>query len=85
VDAVGLEEFAEWLHSNEKSPGAKQPRLQKLFEVFRTCRDFSRDRPSCLAGYFAWPQVALTHHVCHRCLYARGTPPVKHPSDQMPT
>jgi hypothetical protein len=37
-----------------------------------------RTNPSCLAGYFTWPQVALTHHVCHRCLYAPRAAPVKH-------
>jgi hypothetical protein len=33
--------------------------------------------PSCLAGYFTWPQVALTHHAFHRCLYASRVTPVK--------
>ena len=27
---------------------------------------YGKDSPSCLADYFTWPQVALTHHVCHR-------------------
>jgi hypothetical protein len=33
--------------------------------------------PSCLAGYFTWPQVALTHHVFHRWLYAAKITAVK--------
>jgi len=33
--------------------------------------------PSCLAVYFTWPQVALTHHVCHWRLYAVKHNPVK--------
>src|SRR5689334_17156774 len=43
---------------------------------FKSCLKFSSltkfllASSCCLAGYFTWPQVALTHHVCHRCLYA---------------
>jgi len=36
-------------------------------EVFGS---FSRTDPSYLAVCFTWPQVALTHHVFHSCLYA---------------
>src|SRR3982751_659619 len=39
-------------------------------EVFWPCRLLLAGSPSCLADYFSWPQVALTHHVCHCCLYA---------------
>jgi len=42
-----------------KKPRAKQRGTSNRFEVFRV----SLRRPSCLAVYFAWPQVALTHHV----------------------
>jgi len=45
-----------------KKPRANNAGLQNQFEVFRD----STRRPSCLAGYFTWPQVALTHHVFHR-------------------
>jgi hypothetical protein len=45
-------------------------------KFFRVCQ-FRSDGPSCLAGYFTWPQVALTHHVCHRCLYAPRAAAVK--------
>ena len=34
--------------------------------------------PSYLADCFTWPQVALTHHVCQLCLYARENQAVKH-------
>ena len=27
---------------------------------------YGKDSPSCLADYFTWPQVALTHHVCRQ-------------------
>jgi hypothetical protein len=56
-----------------KKPRAKQRGTSNRFEVFRV----SRKCPSCLAGYFTWPQVALTHHACHRCLYAPRTTTVK--------
>jgi len=46
---------------------AKQRGTSKAFEVFGLV--FS-GFPSCLAGYFTWPQVALTHHAFQRCLYA---------------
>ena len=68
---------------NEKAR-AQQRGTSKSFEVFRV----STRRPSCLAGYFTWPQVALTHHVFHRAYtlqelrvssllgtYCRGSPP----------
>ena len=44
---------------NKKNPALNNAGLQirlKLFGSLFSC-------PSCLAGYFAWPQVALTHHV----------------------
>src|SRR5215208_8455764 len=50
-----------------KKPRAKQRGTSKWFEVFRVSLSGC---PSCLAGYFPWPQVALTHHAFHRCLYA---------------
>ncbi len=52
-----------------KKPRAKQRGTSNRFEVFRV----SDACPSCLAGYFSWPQVALTHHACHRRLYAPTT------------
>jgi len=58
--------------ANEKAP-RQTTRDFNRFEVFRVfiaC-------PSCLAGYFTWPQVALTHHAFHRCLYASRTITVK--------
>jgi hypothetical protein len=43
----------------------KKPRAANnagpFFEPFRKQR--LKDSPSCLADYFTWPQVALTHHV----------------------
>src|SRR4029079_6825725 len=44
-----------------KKSRAKQRGTSNSFEVFRV----SIRRPSCLAGYFTWPQVALTHHAFH--------------------
>jgi hypothetical protein len=58
---------------NEKAR-AKQRGTSKSLEVFRDCL---LGRPSCLAGYFTWPQVALTHHAFHRCLYASPVVTVK--------
>jgi hypothetical protein len=46
-----------------KKSRAKQRGTSKAFEVFRVR---SATFPSCLAGYFTWPQVALTHHAFHR-------------------
>jgi len=57
-----------------KSPALNNAGLQNRFEVFLGSL-FSC--PSCLAGYFTWPQVALTHHVFHRCLYASRAAAVK--------
>src|SRR5689334_13165606 len=58
----------------------KKPRAkQRDFKIGLKClghRD-SSGNPCCLAGYFTWPQVALTHHVCHRCLYAPPAARVK--------
>jgi len=31
-----------------------------------------KDSPSCLADYFTWPQVALTHHVRSRSIETPG-------------
>jgi len=56
-----------------KKPRAKQRGTSNRFEVFRVFTAC----PSCLAGYFTWPQVALTHHACHRRLYAPQTTTVK--------
>jgi hypothetical protein len=59
--------------SEMKSPALNNAGLQirlKFFGSPLSC-------PSCLAGYFTWPQVALTHHVFHRCLYAPKTTAVK--------
>src|ERR1043166_2939238 len=74
-NAIGFEKFAEWLHLRTKNSAMKKaPVLNnrdfKSFEVFRATKVYQASNPSCLAGYFTWPQVALTHHVCHRCLYA---------------
>src|ERR1041384_1953534 len=44
----------------KKKSRAKQRGTSNPFEVGS---GLSSDYPSCLAGYFAWPQVALTHHV----------------------
>ena|SRR5437867_12565727 len=45
---------------NEKGPALPTTRglSSNLLETQRL-----KDSPSCLAGYFTWPQVALTHHV----------------------
>src|SRR5918999_2538320 len=40
--------------------------------------------PSCLAGYFTWPQVALTHHAFRRWLYASQTATVKFCCSSLP-
>src|SRR4029079_11498446 len=45
-----------------KKSRAKQRGTSNPFEVFGSLISY----PSCLAGYFTWPQVALTHHVFHR-------------------
>jgi hypothetical protein len=37
---------------NEKSPGAKQPRLQKLFEVFRATKVLSGKQPELFSWLF---------------------------------
>jgi hypothetical protein len=34
--------------------------------------------PELFSGCFPWPQVALTHHVFHSCLYALRNATVKH-------
>src|SRR6185503_7945057 len=67
-DAIAGENFLKCLHLLEamKKSRAKQRGTSNRFEVFRV----SLACPSCLAGYFTWPQVALTHHACHRRLYA---------------
>jgi hypothetical protein len=51
-----------------KSPALNNAGLQNRFEVF----GFLQRRPSCLAGYFTWPQVALTHHAFHRAYTPRS-------------
>jgi hypothetical protein len=44
---------------NVKKPRAKQRgAFLKPFSISLT----GKDSPSCLADYFTWPQVALTHH-----------------------
>jgi len=53
-----------------KKSRAKQRGTSNRLKCFGSC-------PSCLAGYFTWPQVALTHHACHRRLYAPQTTTVK--------
>jgi len=58
---------------NEKSR-AKQRGTSNRFEVFR---GLAFGCPSCLAGYFPWPQVALTHHAFRRWLYASADTTVK--------
>ena len=68
-DAIAGENFFKRLHFFTAKPAMKKPRAKQRgtsnrFEVFRV----SFKLPSCLAGYFTWPQVALTHHVFHRCL-----------------
>src|SRR4026209_2262444 len=42
----------------------RKPRAQQrgAFQSFDSIR-LGKDSPSCLADYFTWPQVALTHHV----------------------
>ena len=59
-----------------KRSRAKQRGTSETTEVFRVrplvC-------PSCLAVCFAWPQVALTHHVFQLCLYRRATPLSRRP------
>src|SRR5688500_7413115 len=93
VDAIGVENISEGVHrmqawyycpgltplfagrlSEIKKPRAKQRDFKISFEVFRAV---SFRRPSCLAVYFTWPQVALTHHAFHRCLYASPAAAVK--------
>jgi hypothetical protein len=71
-----------WLHVFESQPAMKKPRAKQRgtsnkFEVFRV----SDLRPSCLAGYFPWPQVALTHHAFPRCLYAPKPTSVKNTAE----
>ena len=51
--------------ANPKSKIAKvKPRAEQrgAFHQSRSIH-LGKDSPSCLAGYFTWPQVALTHHV----------------------
>ncbi len=60
--------------------------LRKIKVPRQTTRDFNPSEvfrfvlcelPSCLAVCFAWPQVALTHHVFQWSLYPKGKTPVK--------
>src|SRR6185295_20224826 len=70
----------------EPRPKAEDPRPKEKIPR-QTTRDFRvaevysglsfRACPSCLAVCFTWPQVALTHHVFHLCLYAAGIRTVK--------
>src|ERR1041384_8766345 len=53
----------------KKKSRAKQRGTSNPFEVGS---GLSSDYPSCLAGYFAWPQVALTHHVFIAAYTPRG-------------
>src|SRR5215218_3706991 len=55
----------------------KSPAKQRDFKIGLKFFGSLYRCPSCLAGYFAWPQVALTHHVFHRCLYAPRAAAVK--------
>src|SRR6185436_4164471 len=50
-----------------KNPALNNAGLQIHFEVFSVR---FLNSPSCLAVCFAWPQVALTHHVFQTRLYA---------------
>jgi hypothetical protein len=52
---------------NRQSAITKVPRqAARDFKVSEVVRVRFPTFPSCLAGYFTWPQVALTHHVFHR-------------------
>src|SRR5262249_24116999 len=42
----------------QKNPVPKQHRVSRYIKPFRT--------QSCLAAYFTWPQVAITHHVSNK-------------------
>src|SRR5215813_8265740 len=61
--------------SNAKNPALNNAGLQSRLKFFGFVVS---NYPSCLAVCFTWPQVALTHHVCHGCLYAAATGGVKH-------
>jgi hypothetical protein len=58
--------------SSIKNSRAKQRGTSERIEV-----DGLLKAPSCLAVYFTWPQVALTHHVFHVRLYADSLGAVK--------
>jgi hypothetical protein len=76
VHVVGFKEASEVFHSSVKQKSrAKQRGTSEELEVCGVVR--CRTRPSCLAGYFTWPQVALTHHVFRKCLYASRRAAVK--------
>jgi len=60
-----------------KKPRAKQRDFKSRLKFFGPASKSIRGNPSCLAGYFTWPQVALTHHAFHRCLYPSVCGPVK--------
>jgi len=66
--------FNQLIESTAKTKG-QSPAIRKAprqaardFKVFEVVSGSMSPFPSCLAGYFTWPQVALTHHVFHRCL-----------------
>src|SRR6267143_5200526 len=46
------------LHNHNKAPRCNNAGPHQTFLLERL-----KDSPSCLADYFTWPQVALTHHV----------------------
>src|ERR1051325_3481219 len=50
-------------HKLSPAPNNAGPRKAGILFAGSSC-EASRDGPSCLAVYFTWPQVALTHHVC---------------------
>ena len=56
-----------------KKPALNNAGLQIGLKFFGSCLHC----PSCLAGYFTWPQVALTHHAFRRWLYASQIATVK--------
>jgi hypothetical protein len=59
---------------NKKKSRAKQRGTSQELEV---CGVALLGWPSCLAGYFTWPQVALTHHVFLKSVIRRATKAVK--------
>src|SRR6185503_7274895 len=68
----GFEALRTLLFNRQSKIGNKKVPRQAArdFKVFEVVSGSMSPFPSCLAGYFTWPQVALTHHVFHRCLYA---------------